>query len=158
MLNPRSTAWVVRGQRAMLRLASSAKVRMAWRKALGSAAECQDGVWSRRVICRRAFHKHVCVVDELSRSFPVISAGHAQTARPCLQAAPKAPDTETFLPSRCVSMLAHLEGEDRAIFVGTHQALDKIRRMVLARQEAAAACAGDRAARQQRPVADLHQE
>ena len=36
--------------------------------------------------------------------------------------------TETFLPSRCVEMATHLETEDRAVLVGTHQALDAIRR------------------------------
>jgi superfamily II DNA or RNA helicase len=36
--------------------------------------------------------------------------------------------TETFLPSHCAAMLAHLKETDRAALVGTHQALDKIRR------------------------------
>jgi hypothetical protein len=36
--------------------------------------------------------------------------------------------TETFLPSRCASMLQNLQTVDRCILVGTHQALDKIRR------------------------------
>jgi superfamily II DNA or RNA helicase len=39
--------------------------------------------------------------------------------------------TETFLPSHCTAMLAHLEETDRAVLVGTHQALDKIRRTAL---------------------------
>lgn len=36
--------------------------------------------------------------------------------------------TETFLPSRCAAMVTHLETADRTILVGTHQALDAIRR------------------------------
>jgi superfamily II DNA or RNA helicase len=36
--------------------------------------------------------------------------------------------TETLLPSRCNAMVTHLAEADRVIVVGTHQALDKIRR------------------------------
>ena len=36
--------------------------------------------------------------------------------------------TETFLPSRCDSMSLHLDDVDRAILVGTHQALGSIRK------------------------------
>ncbi|BAB51925.1 DEAD/DEAH box helicase [Mesorhizobium japonicum] len=39
--------------------------------------------------------------------------------------------TETFLPSRCAALHVHLENADRAVLVGTHQALDKIRRTAL---------------------------
>jgi superfamily II DNA or RNA helicase len=39
--------------------------------------------------------------------------------------------TEMFLPSRSKHMVVHLEGADRAVLVGTHQALDMIRRIAL---------------------------
>jgi superfamily II DNA or RNA helicase len=39
--------------------------------------------------------------------------------------------TEMFLPSRSHRIVAHLEGADRAVLVGTHQALDMIRRTSL---------------------------
>lgn len=36
--------------------------------------------------------------------------------------------TETLLPSRCAAIMAHIEAADRTVLVGTHQALDAIRR------------------------------
>jgi superfamily II DNA or RNA helicase len=47
--------------------------------------------------------------------------------------------TETFLPSRTERMLAHLPGANRAILVGTHQALGEIRRSALDPEEPASA-------------------
>jgi hypothetical protein len=51
--------------------------------------------------------------------------------------------TETFLPSRCHSMVQHLQQADRCILVGTHQALDKIRRTSLDQEASQAPLCGE---------------
>ena len=51
--------------------------------------------------------------------------------------------TETFLPSRCHSMVQHLQQADRCILVGTHQALDKIRRTSLDEEASQTAICGE---------------
>jgi superfamily II DNA or RNA helicase len=47
--------------------------------------------------------------------------------------------TETFLPSRCLSIVQNLKKVERCILVGTHQALDKIRRTATDEENSAAA-------------------
>lgn len=51
--------------------------------------------------------------------------------------------TEIFLPSHCNNMVTHLEEADRVVLVGTHQALDKIRRTSLAADIHSAEVCGD---------------
>jgi len=61
-------------------------------------------------------------------------AATAETIGAELQAA----YTDTFLPSHCNDMFTHLNEADRVVLVGTHQALDKIRRAALDDDDASA--------------------